>query len=91
MEKLDILLLQDSKTNKKEMENMIQKIYNFEGLALSSIGASGGIITLWRKDKWELQNQQTESRWIKTKLKSKSMKMQICLYNVFAPNCYKDK
>lgn len=37
---------------------MIQKIRNYDGSALQAIRALGGVCTIWRKGKWELQHQQ---------------------------------
>lgn len=54
-------MIQETKINKQEYQQMIQKLKNYEGTTLEATGASGGINTIWDKRKWELITQKIKS------------------------------
>ena len=55
IEKPDILLIQETKLSSQEIDAIIEKSRIYEGQAISTTGASGGISTIWKKGKWKLQ------------------------------------
>ena len=46
-EKLDIILLEETKQGERDMETVINKMKNHMGTMVKSRGASGGIATIW--------------------------------------------
>lgn len=46
---------------------------------------------MWRKEIWDLQHQQKYLHWRKTKLRNKTNENKIFLFNIYAPNHYKEK
>eukprot|EP00253_Pinus_taeda_P005207 PITA_05207 len=56
-EQPDLLLLQETKISDQEFQNHTKRSKNYSGTAISAAGASGGIGTIWNKNKWELTNQ----------------------------------
>eukprot|EP00253_Pinus_taeda_P004497 PITA_04497 len=65
--------------------------YTKQGVATSAVGASGGIGTLWDKNKWELKEQKSYSWWVRTDIRDKATKEEYTIYNIYAPNHYRDK
>eukprot|EP00253_Pinus_taeda_P036322 PITA_36322 len=61
------------------------------GTSKGSDGASGGIGTLWNKNKWEISNSQLCNWWIRTDLRNKSTQEVYFIYNIYATNHYRDK
>lgn len=90
-EQPDILLIQETKTTEKDFILQIQRFKNNTGTSKGSDGASGGIGTLWNKNKWEIINFQLCNWWIRTDLKNKSTQEVYFIYNIYAPNHYRDK
>ena len=70
---------------------MIQKLKNYEDVALESTGESGGISTIWDKRKWELMTQKTSRHWIRIELRNLITKEQYRIINVYSPNHYREK
>jgi len=70
---------------------MIQKLKNYEEVALEATGASGGINTIWDKRKWELMTQKISRHWIRTELRNPNTKEQYSIINVYSPNHYREK
>ena len=89
--KPDILLIQDTKLSSQEMEGIIGKSRIYEGLAISTMGASGGISTIWEKMKWKLQQHTRKDHWINTKLENIETGGTKSIYNIYSTNHYKDK
>lgn len=58
-----LLLLQETKISDQEFQNHTKRSKNYAGIATSVAGASGGIGTLWNKNKWELKEQKSYSWW----------------------------
>jgi len=84
-------MIQETKLNKQENQKMIQKLKNYEGVALEATGASGGINTIWDKRKWELMTQKISRHWIQTELRNPITKEQYSIINVYSPNHYREK
>eukprot|EP00253_Pinus_taeda_P028357 PITA_28357 len=82
-EQPDLLLLQETKISDQQFQNHTKRSKNYSGTAISAAGASGGIGTIWNKNKWELTNQNSHSWWVRTE--------DYTIYNIYAPNHYKDK
>ena len=71
-EQPDILIIQETKTTEQDFLLQIQRFKNYTDISKGSDGASGGIGTLWNKNKWEIANSQLCNWWIRTDLKNKS-------------------
>lgn len=87
----DLLLLQETKITEQEFQNHIKRSKSYAGVATSAAGASGGIGTLWEKSKWELKEQNSYSWWVRTVMQNKASKEEYSIYNIYAPNHYRDK
>eukprot|EP00253_Pinus_taeda_P003355 PITA_03355 len=61
-EQPDFLLLQETKITEQEFKDSMKRNRNYEGLAISAVGASGGIGTIWNKKKWLLKDYR-QNRW----------------------------
>lgn len=59
-EKPNIYMIQETKLNKQENQKMIQKLKNYEAVALEATWASRGINTILDKRKWELMTQKNQ-------------------------------
>eukprot|EP00253_Pinus_taeda_P005862 PITA_05862 len=90
-EQPDLLLLQETKISEQEFQNHIKKIKKYAGTTTSVAGASGGIGTLWDKNKWEIKEKKAYSWWIRTDIWDKATKEDYIIYNIYAPNHYRDK
>jgi len=90
-EQPDFLLIQETKTSDQDFQKQVKRIKNFEGYSIGSEGASGGIGTLWNRNKWTYSNLQSCNWWIKTELRNKSSQEIYSIYNIYAPNHYRDK
>ena len=87
----NILLIQETKSSEQEMNQIIQKIKHYEGTTINAIGASGGICIMWNQASWEPICLIKEQHWIKTELKNKTSKIQISIFNLYAPSHFGDK
>ena len=57
MESASILLLQETKKSAEESIALLQSIWSKgKGLAISTSGASGGLLCWWNSDKFELSS-----------------------------------
>eukprot|EP00253_Pinus_taeda_P017777 PITA_17777 len=90
-EQPDLLLLQETKITEQEFQNHRKKRKKYAGVATSTAGASGGIGTLWDKNKWEFKEKKAYSWWVRTDIRDKATKDEYTIYNIYAPNHYRDK
>eukprot|EP00253_Pinus_taeda_P010215 PITA_10215 len=90
-EQPDILLIQETKSTEQDFISQTQRFKNYSGTSKGSDGASGGIGTLWNKNKWEISNSQLCNWWIRTDLRNKNTQEVYFIYNIYAPNHYRDK
>eukprot|EP00253_Pinus_taeda_P032993 PITA_32993 len=67
LEHTDFLLLQETKITDQEFQNSMKRSRNYEGIAMSAMGASGGIGTIWDKSKWKLKDHKQNRWWIRDK------------------------
>eukprot|EP00253_Pinus_taeda_P015816 PITA_15816 len=84
-------MIQENKVGIQEFQKLIKTQNNFEGTASDSIGASGGIGTLWNKRKWELIKLKLNNWWVRTDLKDKKTNEEYTIINIYFPNHYRDK
>eukprot|EP00253_Pinus_taeda_P016021 PITA_16021 len=84
-EQPDFLLLQETKITEQEFKDSTKKIRNYDGIAISSEGASGGIGTLWNKKKWQLKDYKLNRWWIRTDIQNTIKTEEYSIYNVYAP------
>eukprot|EP00253_Pinus_taeda_P014677 PITA_14677 len=87
-EQPDLLLIQETKISEQDFQNYIK---SFTGTAIGAAGTSVGIGTLWNKNKWDLTNQNSCNWKVRTDLKNKLSKEEYTIYNIYAPNHYRDK
>eukprot|EP00253_Pinus_taeda_P021522 PITA_21522 len=90
-EQPDLLLIQETKISEQDFQNYIKKYKSYTGTSISTVGASAGIGTLWNKNKWDLNNQNSFNWWVRTYLKNKFSKEEYTIYNIYVPNHYRDK
>lgn len=90
-EKLEIYMIQETKTSKQENKKLIKKLKNYEGTVIEATGASGGICTIWDKRKWELINQKISNHWIITDLRDLNTKELYNSMNLYSLNHYREK
>eukprot|EP00253_Pinus_taeda_P004963 PITA_04963 len=62
-EQPDLLLIQETKISAQDFQHQSQNFKNFTGGSIGSEGASGGIGTIWNKNKWEITNSQFCNLW----------------------------
>jgi len=90
-EQPDLLLIQETKTTVQDFQKQLQNPKDYTGISIGSEGASGGIGTIWNKNKWEIINSQLCNWWIRTDLKDKGTQEIYYIYNIYGPNHYRDK
>ena len=90
-ENLDLLMIQETKVNNQESENLDKMFRKYEGEAIQATGASGGICTIWRKERWELMGKKAGQHWILTDLRRINTEEKYRVINIYAPNHYKEK
>eukprot|EP00253_Pinus_taeda_P031988 PITA_31988 len=91
LEHPDFLLLQETKITDQEFQNSMKRSRNYEGIAMSAMGASGGIGTIWDKSKWKLKDYRQNRWWIRLDMQSSITTEEFSIYNVYAPPHFRDK
>ena len=71
----DLALLQASKAFWKKGQ----------GKAVSARGASGGLATFWDNSKYDLEDEESSTHWLFTKLLHKYSGHTVSLFNVYVP------
>ena len=88
----EILLLQETKIEGDTLlEINNQKWKKNIGKVISTRGSSGGLATLWAKDKFHLENSFDTQHWIFTKLRHTSSKFSLSLFNIYVHVMYSEK
>ena len=64
---------------------------NIVGKAISSKGASGGITTFCRLDKFNIRSTKENTHWILLEMQNKSNQYMFFICNVYGPTHYRDK
>ena len=90
-EKPEIMLIQETKQNQCEMNRIISQQKHFLGSTSEARGASGGIVTLWDSKKWICNSTNVHQNWIRTALENRTGDQSVTVYNVYAPNQYREK
>ena len=65
--------------------------YNAECIAISYVGASGGIATLWDPSKVEIISSASSPHWIFTEILFKDTNLRLSLFNVYVPIALSEK
>eukprot|EP00253_Pinus_taeda_P009099 PITA_09099 len=91
LEHPDFLLLQETKITDQEFQTSMKRSRNYEGIAISAMGASGGIGTIWDKRKWKLKDHRQNRWWIRLDMQSSVTAEEFSIYNVYAPPHFRDK
>ena len=90
--KQDILLVQETKVPEEEVMSRSSLFWKYSvGKAISSRGASGGITTLCRADKYNIKSAKENTHWILVEVQNRSNLELIYICNVYGPTHYKEK
>jgi exonuclease III len=82
----EILMLQETKIEGETLIEIIKlKWKKNVGKAMRKRGSSGGLATLWSKDKFHLESYFETQHWIHTKLQNYSSKITFSLFNLYVP------
>eukprot|EP00253_Pinus_taeda_P033841 PITA_33841 len=73
------------------MRSIIDQQNQYKGCISEARGPSGGIATLWDKNKWNFVSINPQQHWIRTAFDSRMNNQTIIIYNVYAPNHYREK
>lgn len=87
----EIVMIQETKQDQAEADKIINQQKHLQGCASEARGASGGILTLWDNNKWNCESTRIYQHWIQVKLESKKGGIKVTVYNVYAPNQYREK
>ena len=90
-EKPGIIMIQETKQRLQEMTRIIEQLRHYEGQICEARGASGGITTMWNKNIWICTSNTINPYLIKFILEKKEEHKQIVIYNIYAPNHFRDK
>eukprot|EP00253_Pinus_taeda_P005552 PITA_05552 len=90
-EKPRIVMIQETKQRLQEMTRIIEQLRHYEGQICEARGASGGIFTMWTKNTWKCTSKTINPYWIKVTLEKQAKDKQIVIYNIYAPNHFRDK
>eukprot|EP00253_Pinus_taeda_P010854 PITA_10854 len=90
-EQSDFLLLQETKITEQEFKDSMKRSRNYEGIAISAVGASGGIGTIWNKNRWKLKDLKQNRWWIRLDIQNTILTEEYSIYNVYAPNHFREK
>jgi hypothetical protein len=92
IESPEILMLQETKIEGETLlEINIQKWKKNAGKAINTRGSSGGLTTLWVKDKFHLEISFKTQHWIFTELRHTSSKLSLSLFNLYVLVLYSEK
>ena len=92
IEPSDILMLQETKIEGKALLDISKKKWKKKvGKAISSRGSSGGLVTLWSEDLFQLKNSHETQHWIFTELMHNPSKLTLSLFNLYVPVLYSEK
>lgn len=73
------------------MRGIIDQQNQYKRCVSDARGASGGIATLWDHNKWNCTSVNLQQHWIRTTLDSRTNNQTVIIYNVYAPNHYREK
>eukprot|EP00253_Pinus_taeda_P010145 PITA_10145 len=90
-EKLEILLIQETKQNQNEMQKIVDAQKKFSGASNNSRGASGGINTMLNNQYWDCKSITINQNWLRINLSRKEENCDLIIYNVYIPNQYREK
>lgn len=90
-EKPEIILIQETKQDQSEINNIIKQQKHYNGCASEARGASGGILTMWDNIKWSCNFAKIHQNWINVNLESKENGTIVKIYNIYSPNQYREK
>ena len=90
-EKPGIIMIQETKQRLQDMTKIKEQFRHYEGQISEARGASGGIFTMWNKNIWKCTSNTINPHWIKVTLEKHAEDKQIVIYNIYAPNHFRDK
>lgn len=90
-EKPGIVMIQETKQKLQEITTIIEQLRHYEGQICEARGASRGITTMWKKNTWKCTSKIVNPYWIKVTLEKQAEDKQIVIYNIYAPNHFRDK
>ena len=91
-EKPDILLIQETEMPEDEVLSRSSLFWKFSaGKAISSRGASSGVATFCREDKFDIIATKGNMHWILVEIQNKSNLEVFYICNVYGPTHYREK
>eukprot|EP00253_Pinus_taeda_P008374 PITA_08374 len=90
-EQPDFLLLQETKITEQEFQDSMKRSRSYEGITISAMGASGGIGTIWNKNRWKLKDYRQNRWWIRLDMQNTILTEEYSIYNVYAPPHFREK
>lgn len=90
-EKPEIILEQETKQDQSEINRVISQQKRYSGCASEARGASGDILTMWDSNKWSCNSTKIHQNWISVNLENKEDGTMVKIYNIYAPNHYREK
>lgn len=92
METLDILLFQETNIEEDALLSLSQtKWKNNSRKEVSARGTSGGLVTLWSEDMFQLKSSFTTQHWIYADLLHLPSKISLALFNLYVPVNFLEK
>ena len=92
MEPSDILLLQETKIEEEALLSLSRSKWKKNvGKSVNARGTSGGLTTLWSKDKFLLKGSFATQHWVYTELRHISSKISMVLFNLYVPINFLEK
>ena len=73
------------------MKRIIEQFKLYEGCICESRGASGGMATIWNQSTWTCVSNVINQYWIKINLENKADNKKTAIYNIYAPNHFRDR
>jgi len=92
MEPIDVLMLQETKTEGEILPNTSNTKWKFDsGKVISARGLAGGIGTFWSRNLFTLGRFHETQHWIYTELWHTASKAKLDLFNMHVPVHYEEK
>lgn len=84
-------MIKETKLEQQDIRGIVDQQKHYVGCTCDSRGDYGGITTLWAHNKWNNISEHIHQHWIRTVLENKIDNQTVVIYNVYAPNQYKEK
>ncbi|XP_059070595.1 uncharacterized protein LOC131860228 [Cryptomeria japonica] len=82
---MDIIMIQETKLNRADMAQFSKNLYQWQMEATDSIGASGGLALLWKKNTITYTGYVKMQHWMAGKVKAINKDTEFIIINVYGP------